>query len=214
MKIRPYPWYNHHIETGHSPMSTMKPDEKDTITETLCAATRDNVVDPRSCDPILPFVYEELRRLAANMMRDERQNHTLQPTALVHEAYVRLVDQTRVNWRGRAHFLAIASRAMRRVLVDHARGRARMKRGGGWKRITLNEEVLPGTILTEVIAIDRALDALASEDERAARIAECRIIGGLTVKETAEVIGVSARTVNNDWTMARLWLARAIRGDQ
>ena len=144
-------------------------------------------------------------------MRRERVDHTLQPTALVHEVYIKLVDQPLADWEDRAHFIGIATRAMRQILVDHARGRAAAKRGGGWHRVTLDESILGGRSEFEMLAIDEALTNLTQLDERAARVAELRMIGGLSVKETAHVLGVSPRTVDNDWAMARMWLSRALR---
>ncbi len=194
----------------------MKPSPGRSITGLLLEFSSAGEKRPARCEELLPLVYDELRRMARALMRGERKNHTLQPTALVHEAYLKLVDQSRVEWRDRAHFLGIAVPAMRRILVDHARRHASAKRGGGWQRITLDERI-PGESTGEpdydLLALDRALESLADEDARAGRVAELRLIGGLTVRETAEVIGVSPRTVDNDWTVARLWLARALHAE-
>jgi RNA polymerase sigma factor (TIGR02999 family) len=156
------------------------------------------------------LLYPELRQIAARLMRRERGGHTLQPTAVVHEAFMRLVGGKPVDWQDRAHFLGIAARVMRRVLVEHARRHGAAKRGGG-DRITLDEQVLPGQDPGfGLLALDDVLTRLAGIDARAAAVAELRMFGGLTVRETALELGVSSRTVNGDWTMARLWLAREL----
>jgi RNA polymerase sigma factor (TIGR02999 family) len=155
-------------------------------------------------------VYDELRRLAAIALRHERPDHTLQPTALVHEAYLRLVDLPGNVWRNRAHFLALASRAMRRILVDHARTRKTLKRGSGDVGALdgLDIPVVDPAPAIDVVLLDRALDRLALLDGRQARIVELRFFGGLSVDETAAVIGASPRTVKRDWQLARAWLRR------
>jgi len=161
---------------------------------------------------VVELLYPELRRLASGMMRRERQGHTLQPTALVHEAFLDLVDQSSVDWEGRAHFMASAARVMRHILVDHARGRASQKRGGGLPHLTLDETLgvgTPGRSL-EILHLDQALDRLAALDARAAQVIELRVFGGLTVDEAAAVLGVSKRTVDADWSVARMWLAREL----
>jgi len=156
---------------------------------------------------LIPLVYKELRRLAGHYMRDERASHTLQPTALVHEAFLKLVGQDRADWQNRAQFMGVAAQLMRRILVDHARRRAAAKRGVA---ITLKEDILErnaGTDRTEeILAVDEILIRLAELDPRQARIAELRYFGGLSVEETAEAMGVCARTVKNDWAMAKGWL--------
>jgi RNA polymerase sigma factor (TIGR02999 family) len=147
-------------------------------------------------------------------MSRERRDHTLSPTALVHEAYVRLIDQTRVDGSDRARFLAIASRAMRQILVEHARARNAQKRGKGWRRVTVETGALgasPGQF--DAIALDDALAALARVDERAAAVTEMRVFGGLTHDEIADVLGVSRRTVDGDWALARRWLSREMGHD-
>jgi len=162
-------------------------------------------------DRLTPLVYGELRRLAARYMRDERSDHTLQPTALVHEAYLRLVDQRSVEWQGRAHFLSLAARMMRRILVDHARKRATVRHGGNAVQVTLTE--LPGgdeLSTLDLFALDRALGELADIDERAAGVVELRFFGGLTNAEVAEVQGTSPATVKRDWEFARAWLRSAL----
>jgi RNA polymerase sigma factor (TIGR02999 family) len=169
--------------------------------------------DQRAADRLLPLVYDEFRALARHYLAQERANHTLQPTALVHEAYMKLVDQTRVDWQGRSHFFAVAAQAMRRILVDHARSRQREKRGGGRARVVLDEAVALSPQKDEdVIALDEALERLAKLDPRQAKVVELRFFGGLGVEEVAHALGVSKRTVEGDWTFARAWLSRELRG--
>jgi RNA polymerase sigma factor (TIGR02999 family) len=170
--------------------------------------------DSTALGVLLPAVYEELRRLAAAELRRERPGHTLQPTALAHEAYLRLVDQRDVTWQNRAHFLGLAAQAMRRILVDHARRRRAEKRGGDAVRVTMDESDLPAAP-TPVLAdeLDTALEDLARLEPRHARIVELRFFGGLTIEETAEVVGVSPATVKRDWILARAWLHRELRGE-
>ena len=160
---------------------------------------------------LMPLVYDELRRLARRYLQHEKAAHTLQPTALVHEAYLKLVDQTRVSWQNRAHFYGIAANMMRRVLVDHARAHAAEKRGGAAIRLSTEDVQIP---LEEraagFVALDEALEELAKFDERKAKIVEMRFFGGLTDEEIAEVLGVSTRTVLRDWKTARLWLYREL----
>ncbi len=160
----------------------------------------------------MPVVYEELRRLAKQHLRRERPDHTLQATALVHEAYLRLVDQRAVTWQNRAHFFGVAAQLMRRILVDYARRRQAAKRGGAALKVSLNELVLAAEERSEeVVALDEALERLAAMDPRQGRVVELRIFSGLTVEETAEVLGISPATVKREWTMARAWLSREIR---
>lgn len=165
-------------------------------------------------EELLPLVYDELRHLARHYMAGERPGHTLQPTVLVHEAFLRLVDRPMADWRGRTHFLAVGARVMRRLLIDHARGRGRQKRGGGLCRVTLTDWRQPsgdGDLdPPELLDLDAALERLARVDGRAARVVELRFFGGLTVAETAEALGVSKRTVEQDWTHARAWLRREL----
>lgn len=170
--------------------------------------------EPGEPGELLPEVYDELRRLAGSYLRRERVNHTLQPTALVHEAYERLADQPGRNWQGRSHFFAVSALAMRRVLVDHARRHRRLKRGGDWQRVTI-EPAAPlfgdrGLEAEDMLALDAALKQLADLDARQAKVVELRYFGGLTAEATAEYLGVSKRTVEGDWTHARLWLRRAL----
>jgi len=159
-------------------------------------------------ETLLPEVYDELHSLAEKYLRRERKNHTLQPTALVHEAFMRLVDQSRVDWKGRTHFLAVGAEAMRRILIDHARARRRGKRGGDWHRVVLSEaEAAQKQDEVDSVALHEALERLAALDEQQARIVELRFFGGLTVEEVAHVLGVSKRKIEGDWTHAKAWLS-------
>jgi RNA polymerase sigma factor (TIGR02999 family) len=166
-----------------------------------------------SAEDLLPVVYDELRRLAQWQMGNDAGN-TLQPTALVHEAYLRLVDQATTDWRSRTHFIAFASKVMRNLLIDQARRRASAKRGGDQQKVTLVDQVSPSENrdidTDQLLTLNAALDRLADEDERAAKIVELRYFGGLTVNEVAEVLGVSKRTVEGHWTHARAWLSREL----
>lgn len=165
--------------------------------------------DREAFNELMPFVYEEMRRLAARLMRRERESHTLQATALAHEAYLRLLGTREVSWENRAHFFGVAARAMRRILVEHARGKARRKRGGGRQRVTLDEVSSPGVISPlDLLALDESLNALATLDPRKARVVELLYFGGLTRAEAAEVLGVTRKTVTRDWQFARRWLIR------
>jgi RNA polymerase sigma factor (TIGR02999 family) len=156
---------------------------------------------------LIPLVYNELRRLAGGYMRRERNDHTLQPTALVHEAYLKLVEQRSVNWQSRAHFFGIAAQLMRRILVDHARGHLRDKRGGGVIPVPLDEAlVFAPEQSSELVKLDQSLDRLAKFDPRQSKIVELRFFGGLTVEQTAEVLGISSKTVKRDWSVAKAWL--------
>lgn len=169
--------------------------------------------DEAAADRVFPLVYGELRRLAASAFRRERQGHLLQPTALVHEAFLRLVVQQRARVESRAHFLALAAKAMRRILVDHSRRRLSAKRGGGAHPVTLLD--VPGGgdggLSPDVLDLHRALDELAVINDRQARLIELRYFGGLTMEEAAEVLDVSLATVERDWTAGRLWLRRRLR---
>ncbi len=158
-------------------------------------------------EELLPLVYGELRKVAAGYLRKERGNHTLQPTALVHEAYLKLLGQDRTHWANRAHFFAIAAQAMRRILVDHARKEKAAKRGGPLTAISLEDAPQLGRSRSiDLIALDLALDRLVELDERQARVVELRFFGGLTVEETSQVMDISQRTVAREWKMARAWL--------
>ena len=168
--------------------------------------------DRRAVDQLLPVVYDELRRLAHERLRYERESHTLATTDLVHEAYVRLADGARVEWQGRAHFFAVASGVMRRLLVDWARARRAEKRGGGLPALSLDAfatDIVPAEVRAdELLALDEALERLATLSERQARVVECRYFAGLSVDETAEALGLSQTTVKLDWRLARAWLYR------
>jgi RNA polymerase sigma factor (TIGR02999 family) len=167
--------------------------------------------DPAAPERLMPHVYDELRRLARAFLARERGGHTLQPTALVNEAYLRLVDQTRVSWQNRAHFYGIASRMMRRVLIDHARAHATDKRGAGAIHLSLEDvQVSREDRAASLVALDEALERLTQFNERGCRIVEMRFFGGLNDEEIAEVLKVSTRTVLRDWKAARLWLYREL----
>lgn len=162
-------------------------------------------------DAIIPLVYRELRSIAQRHLRREDPGHTLNTTALVHEAYLRLVDLRRVEWQDRVHFFAMASRMMRRVLINYARRRKRTKRGGGRIPVSLQEVSLPiHEHLDDLLALDQALTRLEAVDERRCRVVECRFFAGLDIEETAEALGVSPGTVKRDWRLARLWLNRQL----
>ena len=181
------------------------------VTGILADLASGNASGPAAWDRLFHLVYDDLRGVAGNLFRKERVNHTLQPTALVHEAYMRLVDAQRIDWQGKAHFLAVSAKVMRRVLVEHARKHNAAKRGGDQQRITLDEELqVVGDSPLAVIELDDALSRFAALDERASRVVELRVFGGLSVKEAAEVLGVSPRTVDQDWSVARMWLAREL----
>lgn len=168
--------------------------------------------DDAALERLTPLVEAELRRLARGYMARERAGHTLQPTALVNEAFIRLTDARRVSWQDRAHFFGISARVMRRVLVDHARSRGYRKRGGDAQRVTLDEGLLiAAQPAVDLVCLNEALDALATVDERKSRVIELRFFGGLTVAETAEVLNVSTDTVKRDWRLAKLWLLRELQ---
>lgn len=165
-------------------------------------------------DELVPVVYDELRRLAQHQLRTERPDHTLGATALVHEAYIRLVDARSVDWQDRAHFFAMAARQMRRILIDHARSRGRQKRGGNPIKVPLNDALNVAAIESEeLIALDDALVRLEAMNERMCRVVECRCFAGLTVEETARALDVSAPTVKRDWAFSRAWLNRILHED-
>ena len=178
------------------------------VTELLTAVTAG---DERAADRLLPQVYEHLRELAKGHLRRERPDHTLQATALVHEAYIRLVGSHEVAWENRAHFYVAAAEAMRRVLIEHARKRGRIKRGGDRKRVPLSavylaEEAHP----EEIMSVDTAIRRLEERDSRMARIVRLRFFAGLSVEDTAETLGLSDRTVRREWALARAWLHREL----
>jgi len=169
------------------------------------------VGDKEDLDKLMPAVYDELRRQAARYLRREQAGHTLQTTALIHEAYVRLVDQRNVQWQNRAHFFGIAAQMMRRILVDHARTKKRAKRGGSVIKVSLADATLPVNERDlDVVALDEALNRLAEIDEQQSRVVELRFFSGLTVEETAEVMHISPATVKRDWSMAKAWLHREL----
>lgn len=165
----------------------------------------------KTSDRLLRLVYDDLRLLAANYLRHEPPGHTLQPTALVNEAFLRLDRQKRVEWQGKTHFFAVGAKMMRRILVDHARSRQRLKRGGGCHRIALHDDLQVSTQNDEdLLAVDEAIEKLALCDDRQAKIVELRFFGGLSVAEVAEVLGLSKRKVEAEWTMIRAWLRREL----
>ncbi|HEX5705990.1 MAG TPA: sigma-70 family RNA polymerase sigma factor [Pyrinomonadaceae bacterium] len=167
--------------------------------------------DQEAFEHLIPLVEAELHRLAHHYMSRENAGHTLQTTALINETFIRLVDQTRVRWQNRAHFFGVAAHIMRRVLLSYARDQRRLKRGGGAVRVSLSEaDAISAERSVELLALDDALSRLAEIDARKSRVVELRFFGGLSVEETAEVLGVSAVTVMRDWNMARAWLAREL----
>ena len=184
----------------------MTENEPKDVTQLLIRLTDGNT---QVLDDLLPLIYGELRQLANRYLRRERSDHTLQPTALVHEAYLKLVDQKNVKWQNRAHFFGVAANMMRRILVDHARKHTADKRGGVAEKLPLEEEILlvsSDEKSMELLALDEALENLAKIDEQKSRIVELRYFGGLSVEETAEVLGVSPITVKRQWRMAKAWL--------
>src|SRR5689334_6749633 len=168
--------------------------------------------EPAAKETLFPLVYDELRRIAHRQLQREWAGHTLDTTALVHEAYLKLVDQTRAGFTDRAHFFAVAANAMRRILVDYARRYLAEKRGAAPRRVTLTDDMLVAEERADtLLAIDDALQELSRIDERLSKVVECRFFGGLTEAETAEVLGVTARTVRRDWTKAKGWLHRTLK---
>jgi RNA polymerase sigma-70 factor, ECF subfamily len=162
----------------------------------------------------MPLVYDELRRLARHYLRQERSDHTLQSTALVHEAYLRLAGGNAPQWQNRAHFFGVAAHLMRQILVEHARGRDAAKRGGSTVKLTLDDAVaLPQQNDVDVVALDKALNELSELDAQQSRIVELRFFGGLTIEDTSEVLRISPATVKRDWVTARAWLYRAMTGE-
>ena len=183
--------------------------ESDPVTRLLadCAAG-----DREAFDRLVPLVYDDLRRIAHGRLAAERSGHTLNTTAVVHEAYVQLVNQATATWRDRAHFFAVAARVIRHVLIDYARARGAEKRGGGALHIPLREERdgrAPDTV--DLLALEEALSALAQRDARLERMVECRFFGGMTMRDTAEALGVSLRTAERDWTRAKAYLYQALK---
>jgi RNA polymerase sigma factor (TIGR02999 family) len=185
--------------------------EAATAVTTLLRAWRRG--DQAAFERLTPLVYDQLRRLARHYLRGERPNHTLRPTALVHEAYLRLVNLDQVDWQDRSHFFALAARQMRRILVDSARARRYQKRGGGAVSVTFDEALAVSRRDPDLVALDDALELLGQQDERKVRVVELRFFGGLTNDEIAAALGISSDTVTRDWQMAKLWLRRALRKD-
>jgi len=182
--------------------------DAEALTEMLHAWQRG---DDEARDRLFSLLYDELRRRAAAQLRRERSDHTLQPTALVHEVYLRLTRASPISWQNRAHFIAVAASMMRRILVDHARQRQAQRRGAGLRTVALDEEtVADASAGVDVLALDSALERLAQLDERQSRVVELRYFGGLTVDETAHALGVSGPTVKREWAAARAWLFREI----
>jgi RNA polymerase sigma factor (TIGR02999 family) len=178
--------------------------ENPDVTLLLSALTRG---DKGATSKLIPVVYDELRRLAGSYMRRERVDHTLQATALVHEAYLKLVEQRSVDWQSRAHFFGVAAQLMRRILIDHARGHSRQKRGGDEQKVSLDEALIfSEQQADELLAVDDSLNQLAKIDPRQAKVVEMRFFGGLSIEEAAEVLGVSPKTVKRDWSVAKAWL--------
>lgn len=168
--------------------------------------------DQEALNKLMPLVYDELRRLAGRHLRHERPGHTVQTTALVHEAYLKLVDQKNANWQNRVQFFAAAAQVMRHILVDYARSRGAFKRGGGYCRLSLDEATISSEGKgADLLILNEALNGLASIDPQQSRVVELRVFGGLTVEETAVALGVSPRTVKREWSMAKAWLHRQIR---
>jgi RNA polymerase sigma factor (TIGR02999 family) len=191
--------------------AAVTPNGPDEITDLLLAWSRG---DANAGDRLLPAIYADLHRQASSAMRREGEEHTLQPTALVHEAYMRLVDQKRVVWKNRSQFFGVASQMMRRVLVDHARERLAAKRGAGRVQVSLSGvDAVSGSDDAEVIALHEALERLARFDDRQARIVELRYFGGLDIEEAAQALGISPATVKREWTIARAWLRRELAAD-
>ena len=188
---------------GSEAMNSSPPND---VTELLLAW---NTGDRTALDRLMPVVYHELRQLARQYMRSENPGHSLQATALVNEAYIRLVDQQRVNWKNRAHFFGAAAQIIRRVLVEHARARGRLKRGGDVLKVTFDGESGPRSeVQWDVVALDDALNQLAKLDPQQERVVELRYFTGLSIEETAEALGISPATVKRDWATARAWLFR------
>lgn len=189
-------------------------DERTVDEEITRIRTELREADRRGVDELLPLIYDELRRLASGYLRGERAGHTLQTTALVHEAYARLAKNPETRWHDRAHFFRVAAKTMRHILINHAVKHRAQKRGGGRAVVTLDEvtAAMPGREV-DLEALDEALNRLAENDDRKARVVELRFFGGCTIEETAAALGVSARTVEREWRFARAWLEVAISGD-
>jgi RNA polymerase sigma-70 factor (ECF subfamily) len=181
----------------------------ETVTDLLVAWGKG---DEQALDRLTPLVYDELRRLAKSYLRRERPDHTLQPTALVHEAYMRLMDLGKLDWQNRAHFIGVAARLMRQILVDHARSRRAAKRGNAEEKLSIDSAIAQSDERElDLLAVDEALSSLASLDPEQSRIVELRFFGGLTIEETAEALGVSPSTAKREWRLARAWLYRKMK---
>ena len=187
----------------------------DTAQKNITAKLQDwNRGNNAAAEELMPLVYDELHKVAARYLRKERPDHTLQPTALVNEAYLKLIDISSVEWQDRAHFFAVSSNVMRRILVDYARAQATDKRGGALQKVELDEAVsFQRESQVDLLALNDALDKLAELDERQSQIVEMRFFGGLTVEETAEVLKVSARTIKREWAMAKAWLFQRMKDE-
>ena len=182
----------------------------DDVTELLLAHHQG---DRQAFERLLPLIYDDLKRVAARQRRRAHSGETLNTTALVHDVYLHLVDETRIAWEGRAHFFGIAAHAMRQILIDHARERAAQKRGGDWRRVELAAEALPvrqGLHADTLLALDRAFEALAAVNDRLVRVAECRLFAGMSDRETSAALAIPLRTVQRDWQRARAWLQREL----
>jgi RNA polymerase sigma factor (TIGR02999 family) len=189
----------------------LSPQPGGTVTELLARARSG---DPSALENVFPLIYDELRRIAQRRLQREADGHTLNPTALVHEAYIRLIDYSRMEWTGRAHFMAVASTAMRRILVEHARGRRSVKRGGVRRRVSIDALELGTEERAELLVdVDDALDRLKELDPRQAKVVECRFFGGMTEEETAEALGIGLRTAKRDWAKAKGWLHKQLAAE-
>lgn len=194
-------------------MSERSDPARSEVTRILHSLSEGGPPEASATDRLFALIYDELHAIADAYMRRERSGHTLQPTALVHEAYLKLVEGPPAAWQGRSHFLGIAARAMRQILIDHARRRGAAKRGGGLERVTVDEsELVDERGSLDLLDLDEALRRFAALDDRAARVVEMRVFGGMTAAESADVLGVSSRTVEHDWSVARLWLGRELLG--
>lgn len=201
---------------GPSPVPVCMNDTSDQDPSQVTRLLMDYAAGDRDAfDRLVPLVYEDLRGIAHQRLAGERSNHTLDTRALVHEAWIRMVDHTTVDWQSRAHFFALSAGVIRRILVDHARARGRVKRGGDAIQVPLRDD-LDGAAEedpVDLLALDEALEALGERDPRLRRVVECRFFGGMTVRDTAEALGVSLRTVERDWTRAKAYLYRALAPD-
>jgi RNA polymerase sigma factor (TIGR02999 family) len=205
-----YPWIGTPQAVFTEGMAMAEPPQRET-TRILLQLSRGELDKVEATDRLFEHVFQELRRLASGLMQRERPDHTLQPTALVNEAYLRLVDGSSVEWQDRAHFFGVATRAMRQILVEHARRHAAAKRGGGWQRITLDDRLglkMPSAV--EILDLDRVLVKLSEMDARAGRVVELRVFGGMTMEEIAHILDVSERTIYKDWHFAKMWLSKEL----